>query len=458
MQRSGCRPPFPRPLRWALLAVAAGACRGTPTQEETRARGELRTVESRYRPGGSLPELPPLAAGSSPEAFMRYGVLRSPRVEETFHLWAQAIEEITLARSLPDPGISLSAEVGSILEMLSLGLSAGVPARSKRELAAEAQSHRVRAARIAFERETLATASRVRTLYFEAAHLEQSIAISREILDVVREVENIASSRFRVAQVTLQDVLRVQIERDQVENDLASLEDARTTLRARFREALGIPSNGPDPPLPVEFPDAPLELPRGDVFREVLSRSPALRGLEEEILEAESLIALARRAGQPDLMIGAEINVLSPVFLTPEVGITLPIWRDKIEAGVAAATAFRKALGSRLEAAKLEAVMRLAEWLFLCRDAERRTTLLAGKLLPKAQQSLDVARSGYPTGKVDLTSLLGAQNDLLRFRLAQSRARMEREVAVSQVLLELLARPPAEELAPPGDAGKESGA
>lgn len=423
------------PLLWA-------GCEGVPTASETAARTTLAEASEQYRPGGGTPALPTLGYDSPPEAFMRYAVFRNPAVTERFHLWAGAVEQITIARSRPDPTLSLELEVSTMLELLMPSLFGEFPNGAKLFHAAEAQSHQAAARRAEFEREIVRTAARARTLYFEAWYLEASILITREIVTLVGELETLASSRFAVSQATLQDVLRVQIEKAQVENEVLSLEDSRNTIRARLRQVLGIPAGEADPPIPVKPPPAESSMPEGDLVATAFERDPELKAVEAEIREAEALISLARSQAQPDFMVDVGVSLLSPIAVVPEVGITLPIWKDKIRAGIAAATALRRAAGARLDAARLETVMRLAEWQFLYRDAGRRLRLLRDVLLPNATQALDVARRSYPTGEVDLTSLLDAERSLFNFRLNEARARMEAEVALSQIMIEILARLP----------------
>ena len=241
------------PARWSLLALllALSACQGTPTPEESSARKSIQAAESDFRPNGAPPPRIELTPQSPPEDYIRYAIYRNPKVEERFHLWSQAVEQITLARSLPDPSLTFSSEIGRMIESFGPGFTQTLPSRDRLVLAAEAQSHAASARRLEFEREVFRTASRIRTLYFEGAYLEQAITINREILGIATEVETLATSRFRVAQVTLQDVLRPQIERDQIDYEILSLLDSRNTLAARLKEALGMPPDEPDPPLPA---------------------------------------------------------------------------------------------------------------------------------------------------------------------------------------------------------------
>ncbi len=77
------------------------------------------------------------------------------------------------------------------------------------------------------------------------------------------------------------------------------------------------------------------------------------------------------------------------------------------------------------------------------REATRNLGLLNDRLLPKARQSLEVARSGYASGKADFINLIDAQRTLLDFRLAEVEARIQRELALAELSLVILGTPPA---------------
>ena len=84
-----------------------------------------------------------------------------------------------------------------------------------------------------------------------------------------------------------------------------------------------------------------------------------------------------------------------------------------------------------------------AEKSFMFREAGRTLELLTERLLPKARQSLEVAQSGYVSGKVDFLNLLDAERTLLEFQLAEVEARVQRELALAELSLLILGTPPA---------------
>jgi outer membrane protein TolC len=77
------------------------------------------------------------------------------------------------------------------------------------------------------------------------------------------------------------------------------------------------------------------------------------------------------------------------------------------------------------------------------RESSRNLGLLTERLLPKARQSLDVAQSGYVSGRVDFLNLLDAERTLLEFQLSEVEARVQRELALAELSLLILGTPPA---------------
>jgi outer membrane protein TolC len=77
------------------------------------------------------------------------------------------------------------------------------------------------------------------------------------------------------------------------------------------------------------------------------------------------------------------------------------------------------------------------------REVSRNLTLLQEQLIPKAQKSLEIARSGYLSGQIDFFNLMDAQRVLLQFRLSEVQDRTERELAAAELSLLIAGTPPA---------------
>jgi outer membrane protein TolC len=167
--------------------------------------------------------------------------------------------------------------------------------------------------------------------------------------------------------------------------------------------------------------------------------------MEAEVRMAEVGIRMAHQSKLPDFSLGVEADVkANPAMWRPTLGATLPIWRDKIAAEIAGAQARKSAARARLNSEQIQLAVEFADKSFMYREATRNLKLLTESLLPKAGQSLQVARSSYASGKTDFINLLDAERSLLEFQLAEVDARTRRELALTELSLLIVGIQPPE--------------
>ena len=79
------------------------------------------------------------------------------------------------------------------------------------------------------------------------------------------------------------------------------------------------------------------------------ARNPRLKAMEADVRLAEANITLAAKSKVPDFSLGLMADAkASPTMYRPLAGMTLPLWRDKIAAQIAAAQASKRAAEARL--------------------------------------------------------------------------------------------------------------
>jgi len=424
-------------IAWFLLwALGLASCRGTAGQGERQARQERADVARRYRPAQAEPNLPRLTPQSSLSEVVHYAILRSPSVEAAYYDWYAAVERITPARSLPDPRLGLEADVAGTLTSLMPGLMIDLPGPGKVRAMGEMAKAEARQAYHVFEAQVLSSAVEVKTTYYQLRALAESIEVNRRMFDLLRELESIAQTQHAAGRATLQDVLRAQIEMGQVRTEIANLKDSRVAAAARYRAAMGVRAEDPSVPLPAGFEDTASPPDPNHLIEIAYDRNPVLRRMRAAIEQAEAAVRLAGRAGVPDFSVGLEADVKpSPTMWRPSARMTLPVWRDKIAAQIAAATAQSRAARSRLTAEEVALGAEFAGMLFMFRESQRDLDLLTGEILPRARQSLEVARTGYVSGRASFIDILDAQRSLLSFELATTEARARREVALANLSL-----------------------
>ena len=104
-------------------------------------------------------------------------------------------------------------------------------------------------------------------------------------------------------------------------------------------------------------------------------------------------------------------------------------------AQIAAAQANKRSAEARLSAEQLVLAVDFAEKWHLYHEATRNLALLNEQLLPKARQSLEVARSGYLSGQIDFFNLTDSERTLLGFELDRVEASAQREITLAELSL-----------------------
>ena len=438
----------------ALAFILCG-CHGIPTQEEKAARHQLQTRGDEFRPQGHQPTLPVLTPESGLSNYVAYAMLRQPAVETAFYDWAASVERMTQARSFPDPQFAFQMDIQSVVTSVMPGLMGTIPWPSKLRAAARVASAESDAQFFAFQSAVLQTAFEVKRTYYQLYFLADKLRVNRETLQLLSDLEKLARAQNEVGKVTLQDVLRAQIEQDRLRTAIANLEDSRGSLLAQFKADLGMTAQDPDPPVPSHFESTPLDLTADKLLETALRQNQQLKAMAAEVRAAEASIILAEKGRWPDFSLGFMADVKADPTLYRFPGnpgtVSLPIWRDKIAAQIAEAQANKRSAEARLSAQQITLAVAVAEKSYAYREASRSLDLLQTQLLPKQRQSLEVARFGYLAGQIDFFNLTDAEQTLLRFNLELVEARAQREISLAELTLLI------QGMAPSGDSAARMG-
>jgi len=161
-------------------------------------------------------------------------------------------------------------------------------------------------------------------------------------------------------------------------------------------------------------PLAPLALtqpvPSWAVLKPALTSRPELAAGRAEIVRAAADVEVMRDMFRPMATIrtGPAYTMAEGRGWMAMVGISLPIWRDKVRAGVAEAQAMRA-----MSEADLRAMTRMVEGqaavaLNQVQAARDRQLALTSDVLPRARMAIEPAVAGYASGQLPLVSVIEA--------------------------------------------------
>ncbi|MEZ6242112.1 MAG: TolC family protein [Phycisphaerales bacterium] len=407
-----------------------------------------------------------LGPESTPGEYVAYALFHSPEVEAAYQRWLAAGERLPQVGALPDPRLSVGFFVDEVEtrvgpQQARVGVQQSFPWPGTLGARRDAASRSALAAWRRFQDAGLGVTDRVLSTLYELAYLDAVTKITGENLDLLRSFEEVVRARYRVGAGTHPELIRVQVELGLLEDRMAQLRAMRPSYAAALNAALNRPASAEVPPI-TGLPERVVAAGADELAELAMRSNPGLLAMDEEAEAERAMTEVARKDGMPGLTLGLDYIVTgdSPAGPIPEsgddpimlsFGISLPIWREKYEAGVRESVARRLAVSHERagEANRIAAEVHRA-W-FEHMDADRRVRLYENTLIPKAQESLRASLTGFRAGETDFLDLLDTERTLLEFAIAQERARADRGRALSH-LTTLIGSPAATRDAAAGGA------
>ena len=393
-----------------------------------------------------LSQEPPI--GRTVDSLLDYARNNNPEYASMRFEADAAGERVTPAGALPDPRLKIElmdltkmGEQNATLNPSRVGstqytLTQELPWYGKRDLKREIAELDADGAQGRTRGAWSEIAARLKTAHAQFYVLHRNEQLTREILDLMVRLEQVAQARYAGGLAMQQDVIRAQVEQTAMRNDLIMLENEGNMLRARINMLLARPANAPlaTPeflrPLPV-----PAKLDYATLEDRVRGRNPRLFADDAAIRSAEKKRELAYKERYPDFMLG-----VTPVQTRNSVRewqlmveFNIPLQQSSRRAMERESESMLSAARARRDATANEVLSQLAENLSGI-DAARRTEQLATtSLLPQAELTFNSALAAYETGKADFATLLEAQQQIRKARLNQIRAQGEAHVRLAEI-------------------------
>jgi outer membrane protein TolC len=421
----------------AALALLLAGCATAP-REERAALDRVRATGAMLRPAGHQPELPVLTADSSLADYLRFALLKHPEVAAAYDDWRGAALAIAPARALPNPQFTFQADVTDTLLSFMPGLMFDFMTPGKRSAMAREATASSEVYYRSFVSTVLTTAADARKAWIDLAFVDESIRLVEAEISSLKQSSALANADYATGRgmATLEAQVRLANETARVRTELDSLGDRRTAARARFKSALGLAPAEADPAWPKSTL-ASTTLPSEDeLWRRAQASNSELGRMRAMVDMALASVAVARRSGTPDFTLGAMVDLKAdPLMIRPTATVTLPIWRKKIAANIAAATARSQAASARVSAEQLNVAAELAQMLYMVRESDRMIAYLDGTALPNLDRIIASAEASYGTGMSTAAMIPETRLMALGMRRERVAALREREIAATDLML-----------------------
>jgi len=310
-----------------------------------------------------------------------------------------------------------------------------------RRRAAEADSQRARADADKVELDVELDAASAFLMLQERRVMARILEEQRTL---AKQFVRAATARYAAGTGGQAEALRAEIEVSRIDGALRSIAAEIRGAAVMLNTSLGRSAQGPIPVLDSTISaSAP---PSADAVRvAALDGRPELRAGGAEISRAQAEVSVMQSMYSPMAMIrtGPAYTMADGAGWMVMVGISIPIWRGKLRAGVSEAEAMVD-----MAQADLLAMRRMVEGEALSTreqvvGSRERFLALRDEILPRAKQAIDPTLAGYSSGQLPLVSVIEAaqvlwssQGELVsaQFDLGLAWARLHRAMGAKGTL------------------------
>jgi cobalt-zinc-cadmium efflux system outer membrane protein len=292
------------------------------------------------------------------------------------------------------------------------------------------------------ERTTLDVVAEAQRAFFMLRERRQMSDVIDRQLALARQVIDSAAARYSSGTGAQAEVLRAEVDAASLTAERASIAAQIRGAEAMLNVAMGLPATTPVGEL-VE-PGA-AEVP-ARALADALDRRPELRQGEAEVERALADIEVMRSMYKPMVTIraGRASTMAEGPGAMLMIGVSVPLWRGRLRAGVAEARFMERMARADLDAMKLMVSGEVTAAVEELRAARELSRSLQVDVIPRASMAVDAALAAYSSGRGTLVSVTDAGSALWRAR-AQS-VMAEARVGVAAIALQraLGARPATE--------------
>jgi cobalt-zinc-cadmium efflux system outer membrane protein len=388
-----------------------------------------------------------LLAQTPLQVYQDTAALHNPGIQALYKQYEVVMQRVPQTGSLPDPTFgfgyfinSVETRVGPQRAVLSASqsfpwfgkLGAQEQATTERALAVLEKYYDQRS-KLNFD-----VADTYNTLYV----LGSAIKITQENIELLNTFKALANVRFESGKGSMVDVLRIEMELDELENQLAYLKDSKRPLVSKFEQLLntGLTQE-------IEFPevlwDEKLGLSKELIMDSVKTLNPALLSLEHELLSYEHDVVAANKTGGPSFTVGLNYTFVDELsgysgtdngkdVILPSIGVKIPLYRKNYNAVIKEKEISRELVALKM-VDKTNALQTGLENGFRDYDGAVRRKALYIKLSDHANQAMDLLLAEYTSANTTFEEIIRMDRKLLKYKLELEKARTDQNTAVAYI-------------------------
>lgn len=434
---------FPR-----VLTRAVGLCRVMTLLGTPLLLAGLALAQDDGKAGASSAGAVPVRDAAAPVSLKELIVeaeRHNPEIATAERGYAAATNVVRQASALPDTQVTtqlfsvgsprpFAGYTNSEFAYIGLGVSQEIPYPGKRALRAQIAGREAEVRHVQIEVARRTVTDRLKAAYFRLAYLQQTLFVLERNDLLLKDMERVVESRYRVGKGNQQEVLKAQLQHTRILQEIAMHHREVGQLQAQLKALLNRSQDSPDiqtEPLVAR----PISYTASDLLNLVKQQNPNVNVQQAMLARTESQVELARKEFRPDFAVQYTYQNTDRKFrdyYLASFSITLPN-RGRRNAELAEAQANRDQAAKQLEGETLQRLAEVQAQYVAAQSSTEQLKIYQEGLLPQSEAVFRAALAAYQSDRQDFQTLLSSFMDVLNLQIEYQRELADHESALGRI-------------------------
>lgn len=388
---------------------------------------------------GGIGSLLSAEAESPLDGYLQAAAEKNPGLKASFKDYLSSLEQVPQMGALPDPTVTfgyfiLPVETRFGPQQSKIGLSQMFPWFGTLKAQENTAIQNAKAKYEAFNDQKSKLFYDLRTAYYDLYFMDKSIQTTRNNLDLLSSLREMALIKIQSGKASAADELRVEMEILELEDQLAYLMDMRNARKVAFCNLMNVDARE-EVILPENLPTTDLTLRKEALLDSIQQNNHQVLSLEFKEAAMSFKQEAASKMGKPSFTIGLDYTFIGPsdndmllpgqsgkdAFMFPMIGIKVPLYRKKYAAMVKEAVYLKEAVQD-MKLDKQNMLHTVFEKAYADYQKAKRNIVLHSKELDLAGRTLKILESQYSVDGRNFEDLLMMERKILKYGLELKRS------------------------------------
>jgi outer membrane protein TolC len=379
--------------------------------------------------------------------YLKIGAENNPGLKAKFAAYNATLEKVPQVGALPDPTVSFGYFISPIETRLGpqqakIGLMQMFPWFGTLNAKEDVIIQQAKAKYEAFEEAKSKLFFDIKTAYFNIYFIQKGIKITRDNLAILSSFQQLAIIKVETGKSSVVDELRVEMEINELENQLAYLIDSKWALEVQFNKLLN-QSTENTITIPATLWDENLVLSKENILDSITDNNHMVKQLEFKITSFQKQEIAANKMGGPKISIGIDYAFIGKndnsmvgnesgkdAILFPKIGISIPLYRKKYKAMVNEAVFNMESSQFQKEEKQNQLTILFEKGYRDYTDAGRRIVLFE-KQTKLSEKTLNILLTSYSNNGEKFEEILRMERKVLKYALELDKARADKNAATA---------------------------